>query len=89
MEDQSNNSSGSSRRWTCEACGCNTNADTDRTCTICGTSNGKNKAKTTRDSYPVMFFVYNSTTVWNFGYLRSVFPRQICQAFDGSPEAWE
>lgn len=26
-------------RWTCEACGCNTNQQSDRSCTICGTSN--------------------------------------------------
>ena len=26
------------RRWTCEACGCNTNSESDRSCTICGTS---------------------------------------------------
>ena len=25
-------------RWTCEACGCNTNLESDRSCTICGTS---------------------------------------------------
>ena len=25
-------------RWTCEACGCNTNRESDRSCTICGTS---------------------------------------------------
>ena len=28
------------QRWTCDACGCNTNHVTsDRNCTICGTSN--------------------------------------------------
>ena len=30
-----------SSRWTCDACGCNTNASTDRSCTVCGTPNGK------------------------------------------------
>ena len=25
-------------RWTCEACGCHTNTETDTSCTICGTS---------------------------------------------------
>jgi rubrerythrin len=25
-------------RWTCDACGCNTNVSTDRTCSICGTT---------------------------------------------------
>ena len=25
------------QRWTCEACGCNTNSESDRSCTICGT----------------------------------------------------
>mmetsp|Transcript_36670 Transcript_36670/g.88593 ORF Transcript_36670/g.88593 Transcript_36670/m.88593 type:complete len:2896 (+) Transcript_36670:158-8845(+) len=29
-------------RWTCDACGCNTNAPTDRSCTVCGTPNGSN-----------------------------------------------
>ena len=41
MEGQGNGQNSSSRRWTCEACGCNTNAESDRTCSICGTSNGK------------------------------------------------
>lgn len=26
-----------SSRWTCEACGCHTNEQSDRTCSICGT----------------------------------------------------
>ncbi|GKY93743.1 hypothetical protein MPSEU_000341400 [Mayamaea pseudoterrestris] len=29
---------GEPSRWTCEACGCHTNVETDRTCGICGTS---------------------------------------------------
>jgi len=31
--------SASTSRWTCDACGCHTNQSTDRTCSICGTSN--------------------------------------------------
>lgn len=38
--ERSNNAGASSRRWTCEACGCNTNSENDRTCSICGTSSG-------------------------------------------------
>ena len=35
----SSTSGASGRRWTCEACGCNTNSfENDRRCTICGTS---------------------------------------------------
>jgi len=30
----------STERWTCEACGCNTNASSDQSCTICGTASG-------------------------------------------------
>lgn len=26
------------RRWTCDACGCHTNTETDTSCSICGTS---------------------------------------------------
>ena len=41
-EDVSNNNNNSNQftqRWTCDACGCNTNHVTsDRNCTICGTS---------------------------------------------------
>ncbi|VEU39316.1 unnamed protein product [Pseudo-nitzschia multistriata] len=35
--DASSASDVSGQRWTCEACGCNTNRDSDRTCSICGT----------------------------------------------------
>jgi hypothetical protein len=41
MEGQNNNADGSSQqRWTCEACGCNTNQVSDRACSICGISTG-------------------------------------------------
>lgn len=49
--DGENNDSGASQRWTCEACGCNTNAESDQTCSICGTSNG---ACCCRDSVPLV-----------------------------------
>ncbi|KAL7561760.1 hypothetical protein ACA910_013300 [Epithemia clementina (nom. ined.)] len=41
MNDQGegNPESAATRRWTCEACGCNTNTESDSNCTICGTSN--------------------------------------------------
>jgi hypothetical protein len=41
MEDQSNEEEdpSSNERWTCEACGCNTNQPSDSSCSICGTSN--------------------------------------------------
>ena len=44
MEGSDDNASESSRRWTCSACGCNTNTESDRNCTICGTSNGTSSA---------------------------------------------
>lgn len=42
-EDSGDNSSSTTNneRWTCDACGCNTNTPTDRNCTVCGTANGK------------------------------------------------
>lgn len=44
MESNNNNgdngSEGAAERWTCEACGCNTNPSTTQTCSICGTSSG-------------------------------------------------
>lgn len=44
MESNNNNgdngSEGATERWTCEACGCNTNPSTTQTCSICGTSSG-------------------------------------------------
>lgn len=42
MNDQGDNGNPDTavpRRWTCEACGCNTNTESDSNCTICGTSN--------------------------------------------------
>lgn len=43
-DDQRNNNDGNEEdppeRWTCEACGCNTNAAADRACSICGTASG-------------------------------------------------
>lgn len=41
MEGSDDNASEATSRWTCGACGCNTNTESDRNCTICGTSNGK------------------------------------------------
>jgi rubrerythrin len=38
-DDNLNNRLALPQRWTCEACGCNTNVMSDRNCTICGTSN--------------------------------------------------
>eukprot|EP00977_Amphora_coffeiformis_P020542 scaffold8363_cov163-Amphora_coffeaeformis.AAC.7 len=36
--DASGGAAAAPRRWTCDACGCHTNTETDTSCSICGTS---------------------------------------------------
>ena len=69
-DEQNNGDSGSSeqpaeqqpdagsRRWTCEACGCNTNiisddtSEAERTCSVCGTSQSSGKFSTLAQNSP-------------------------------------
>jgi len=50
-EGESSASSSAPERWTCEACGCNTNLTTDRSCTICGTSQSNGSSILRRAGY--------------------------------------
>ena len=64
--DGSDNDAGESRRWTCEACGCNTNSEIDRACSICGTSNGMLNSR----EIPSQF--------WNSGISGTIFQIDCC-----------
>lgn len=46
-------------RWTCEACGCNTNMSTTDRCGICGTNNsGKSERATSRQYRDLAFYSF-------------------------------
>ncbi|KAG7373198.1 HECT-domain ubiquitin-transferase [Nitzschia inconspicua] len=63
------------RRWTCEACGCNTNIipeanpDAERTCSVCGTSQSNGSALLRRAGYAARAGLFARTVAARRGFM--------------------
>jgi uncharacterized membrane protein YvbJ len=78
MEGRSNEEEepSSNERWTCEACGCNTNQQSDSSCTICGTSNsGKFMLQAKTLDRTINFEQVHKASVHVYGYFIAGFCR--------------
>ena len=52
------------RRWTCDACGCHTNTESDTSCSICGTSQSGMFLAMFQSVYLSLSRIMNSFLAW-------------------------